>query len=183
VLANAGHKVLGLDVDPERVKTYRLGVVQFYKPGLVDLITEAVDRGNLEIRQNGEVCGPLGEVVLIATGTPTSPSGAADLSQVKPALSLVKRSDSVGAVVVMKSTVQPGTGTRLYRQALRGMRLKYVANPEFLREGQNPSRFLFDEQNAVDSRQAQSMGFQYQGVGRAGALDPRSFPRETVPGR
>ena len=45
---------------------------------------------------------------------------------------------SVGSgdlVVVMKSTVPPGTGRRVIEGELRGTGIRYVSNPEFLREG------------------------------------------------
>jgi UDPglucose 6-dehydrogenase len=48
----------------------------------------------------------------------------------------------------MKSTIPPGTGIRLSETTLRGTKLTYISNPEFLREGQavedwcNPDRIV-----------------------------------------
>ena len=39
-------------------------------------------------------------------------------------------------VIVMKSTVPPGTGRRVLEEELAGTEIGYAANPEFLREGQ-----------------------------------------------
>ena len=80
--------------------------------------------------------GPLGEVALVATGTPLGEEGAADLNQVRSALMWIKDRPCGGTTAVMKSTVPPGTGQRVADRELNGLELRYVSNPEFLREGQ-----------------------------------------------
>ena len=176
-LARDGHQVLGVDVDPAKVDRYRRAEVPFYEPGLEELVQEGVAAGRLRFALAQEVePGGLGDFVFIAVGTPSRPTGAADLSQVEAALAWVvekagvmpgaagtavaavaaARDDGVdgfrddraegleaperdgvrrGPIVVMKSTVPPGTGRRLAFRYLRPAGLAYVANPEFLREG------------------------------------------------
>jgi UDPglucose 6-dehydrogenase len=73
---------------------------------------------------------------VIATGTPPSGKGAADLSQVISAVAWVVARQKNRTVIVMKSTVPSGTGLRLIQTMLKGTSLQYVSNPEFLREGQ-----------------------------------------------
>ena len=46
----------------------------------------------------------------------------------------ILESDRAGSIVVMKSTVPPGTGTR-FAATLSARGIGYVSNPEFLREG------------------------------------------------
>ncbi|MCI0437516.1 MAG: nucleotide sugar dehydrogenase, partial [Chloroflexi bacterium] len=155
-LASAGHRVLGVDVDAAKVEAYRAGNVPFYEPGLSELIAEARSRGNLTFARADEVAEPLGEVVLVATGTPAGALGDADLGQVKSALAWAasKQNSSGHGVVVMKSTVPPGTGARLCESILNGSGLRYVSNPEFLREGQavhdwfNPDRIVIGGSDA-----------------------------------
>ena len=57
------------------------------------------------------------------------------MSQVRKALAWVKSREPKGLVLVMKSTVPPGSGADFMRRDLKGLDVKYVANPEFLREG------------------------------------------------
>ena len=73
--------------------------------------------------------------MLIAVGTPPSVNGAADLSQVRTALRLLRDRVSPGTVVVMKSTVPPGTGMNIVENELVSTGVHYVFVPEFLREG------------------------------------------------
>ena len=73
--------------------------------------------------------------MLIATGTPPADGGGADLSQVWSALEWVRIHGVRGLVVVMKSTVPPGMGLKIQGELLGGLGIRYVSNPEFLREG------------------------------------------------
>ena len=148
-LATAGHKVLGIDIDPGKVDAYRAGAVPIFEPGLRELIHDGVTRGNLRFLHNDDVFEPLGDAILVAAGTPTSESGAADLSQVGAALSWAIEKQSLGAVIIMKSTVPPGTGLRLAETELNGTTFKYVSNPEFLREGQAVNDWLHPDRIVI----------------------------------
>ena len=134
-LANAGHQVLGVDIDRERVRSLFSGNVPIYEPGLESRIVSGMSAGNLRFCHPDDVCGSIGDIALIATGTPPRQSGAADLSQVRSALDWIKSKPHDDLLVVMKSTVPPGTGCRLLAEDLEGSRIRYASNPEFLREG------------------------------------------------
>ena len=140
-LADAGHRVLGVDIDNDRIAQLRAGQLPFYEPGLPDLVGSSLGEGRLRFEHRDRVAEPLGEVTLVATGTPQTANGAADLSQVRSALAWIRSQDHADTVVVMKSTVPPGTGQRVTEQEIRNAEratsgLRYVSNPEFLREGQ-----------------------------------------------
>ena len=134
-LATAGHDVTGLDVDESRIQTLNGGQIPFYEPGLQECVVSAVDRGNLRFFNSGEFSEGLGDVALIAAGTPAAANGEADLSQVRAALAWVRSRNPENLVLVMKSTVPPGSGTAFLRKDLKGLDVDYVSNPEFLREG------------------------------------------------
>ncbi len=134
-LAMAGHQVTGVDIDDRRIEKLREGVAPVYEPGLDEWVAAGVDRGSLRFFHLGEFAGRLGDVVLVATGTPPSANGEADLSQVRSALAWVRSRNPENLVLVMKSTVPPGSGAAFLRQDLNALDVAYVANPEFLREG------------------------------------------------
>ena len=134
-LATAGHQVVGVDIDCHRVQTLSSGSVPIYEPGLEPRIAAGISNGNLHFVHAEEFCDHLGDVTLIATGTPPRESGAADLSQVKAALDWIKSRPHDNLVVLMKSTVPPGTGCRIMSKDLYGTDIRYASNPEFLREG------------------------------------------------
>ena len=134
-LATAGHEVTGLDVDGQRVKALRDGQIPFYEPGLQERLTSASGQGNLRFLQSEEHTNCLGDIALIAAGTPAVAKGEPDLRQVRSALAWVRSRRPKGLTLVMKSTVPPGSGTGFLRNDLKGLDIDYVANPEFLREG------------------------------------------------
>ena len=147
-LAMADHQVTGVDIDWGRVEALRLGKPFLYEPGLGAWLKWGLQKGNLRFLHRDEMDAALGDVVLITTGTPPTESGAPDLSQVWTALTWLKTFDLREVVVVMKSTVPPGTGQTILDQKLRGTGARYASNPEFLREGQaledwqSPDRFV-----------------------------------------
>jgi len=166
-LAESGHDVLGLDIDKKKVEAYRKGPLPIFEPGLEEMIRKNSSRGKLKLMHLDEVSEPLGEVVMVATGTPTTESGAADLSQVRSAISWsLPRQRGPGAVVV-KSTVPPGTGARLWETMLRGTLQEYVANPEFLREGQAVKDWFHPDRIVIggrDERAIERVRLLYQGI-------------------
>lgn len=137
-LAITGKKVIGIDVDYHKVTAFQAGRVPFYEPGLAELVEQAKRAGNLFFATPKEIEALDAQVAFICVGTPSQPNGAADLSQVRAAVQWVRDKFRDPGVLVMKSTVPPGTGRRLVAQYLSGgdKRISYVSNPEFLREGQ-----------------------------------------------
>ena len=153
--------------DAEKIKMYQKTAVPTYEPGLSELIREGLRRGNLRFLHADEVSGPLGEAILIATGTPTNQSGAVDLSQVESALSWAKEKQPESGVLVMKSTVPPGAGLFLLETVLKDTSLAYASNPEFLREGQavedwfHPDRIVI---GGIDNESINAVKAIYEGI-------------------
>lgn len=135
-LAITGHKVTGVDVNRQHIQMLNSQRLLMYEPGLSAWIKWGQQKGNLGFIHQDEMKGAIGDIVLIATGTPPMPNGAPDLRQVWSALGWIKRFDLRGVVVVMKSTVPPGAGRAIMQRVLKGTGASYVSNPEFLREGQ-----------------------------------------------
>ena len=135
-LALAGHDVLGVDIDRERIDLLQMGRVPLYEQGLQERVTSALQRDALRFLHRDAVTEDLGDVALIAVGTPAGDGAAAGLHQVRAAVSWIKSTRPRDLVIAMKSTVLPGTGQRIVAGELAGTGIGYAANPEFLREGQ-----------------------------------------------
>lgn len=166
-LAKSGHDVLGVDISQHRVISLQGCETLIFEPGLQELIRETSQSGRLRFLHNEDVEEQLGDILMIATGTPPSDTGAADLSQVHSALkwATVDRNDHL--VVAMKSTVPPGTGIRIAKNRKGGSPIKYVANPEFLREGHaindwfHPDRIVIGSEDPVAESAIRSL---HQGI-------------------
>ena len=85
-LALAGHDVLATDIDTLRVRALRAGRYGGCEPGLADRLKSALKGGNIRFRHCDDVDEDLGEVALIAVGTPPSESHAPELDQVQAAV-------------------------------------------------------------------------------------------------
>ncbi len=159
-LADLGHEVTGVDLDAERAQTLQSGQMPIYEPGLAEMTKCALAREMVRFTHASDFHEPLGEAVLVAVGTPQLCDGAVDLRQVRSAVKWVLEQRSRGTTLVMKSTVPPGTGQRLVECDLSGSGLRYVSNPEFLREGQaihdwrHPDRIVV----GVEPGDTQSLG-------------------------
>src|SRR5450631_3687861 len=81
-LAELGHDVLCVDIDPERVQQLRDGILPIYEPGLGDLVRRNERAGRL--RFDTEVAPPFHEAdaYFVAVGTPPGRDGGADISAV-----------------------------------------------------------------------------------------------------
>jgi UDPglucose 6-dehydrogenase len=148
-LASLGHHVTCVDVSAERLRTIREGRAPFYEPGLPDLLAQTLANGCLTVTDDLRCAVSECDVAFITVGTPDGDHGI-DLSYVVRAASDIGSAlrDSNYVVVVVKSTVVPGTTDGPVREALEnasGMSagaFGLCMNPEFLREGAAVADFL-----------------------------------------
>jgi UDPglucose 6-dehydrogenase len=134
-MAELGHDVLGLDVDPAKIAKLNAGEVPFFEPGLPELLGRGLASGRLRFTTSYREVGEFGDVHFVCVGTPQKKGEfAADLTYVDAAMTSLVQVVRPGSVVVGKSTVPSGTAQRL-SALLEPTGANLVWNPEFLREG------------------------------------------------
>lgn len=148
-LADLGHDVTCVDINPERIEQLRAGKVPIYEPGLDEVVVRNVDAERLAFATD-DASVPEADVIFIAVGTPQGPDGAANLSYLEAAVDGLAATAARDAIVVIRSTVPPGTGDRMQaRLAAAGSTATVVNAPEFLAEGtalkdfMQPDRLVF----------------------------------------
>ena len=139
-MAELGHEVLGVDIDPDKVALLNAGRAWFLEPDLDDLLACHTNTGRLSFTTSFEEAARFGSVHFLGVGTPGLPDNSGyDLSQVFGALAALAPHLTKPALIVGKSTVPPGTTARLIRQvrdaAPAGDAVEVAWTPEFLREG------------------------------------------------
>ena len=155
-LASLGHRVIGIDVDEARVKSLRKGVVPIYEPGLSEMIQMEVRNGRLSFDTHLERAVTESDTIFLAVGTPPAKEGGYDLSMLFAAAEQVARFAKEPKTLVVKSTMNPGTGSKLAKLVakLSPHPIEVVNNPEFLREGtaiqdfMQPDRVVFGANSA-----------------------------------
>lgn len=151
-LAELGHDVVCVDVDRARIELLDSGGVPIFEEGLEALL---IRHRGLRLRFTCDLAEAVraAEVVFIAVGTPQSPTGEADLSQVESAVVGICPALDSYKVLVEKSTV-PVLSSRWIERTLRlngasARNFDVVSNPEFLREGSAISDFLYPDRIVV----------------------------------
>jgi len=155
-LAERGREVRVVEVDAERRAAVAAGLSPIHEEGLDDLLGTVVASGRLRAVETMSEGVEGAGIVIVAVGTPPTPDGEADLSQVHEAVGEAVRHASPGSVIAIKSTVPPGT-TRALARSSRRDDVAFVMFPEFLREGsaledvRHPSRVVVggDDPEAV----------------------------------
>jgi len=141
-LADAGHDVLGVDVDEKKVANINAGLSPVLEPGLPELIADVVRSGKLRAT-SGELQDS--DLSIVCVGTPSNENGSLCLDYVRRAVQQIGAfiaSRSTYHVVCIRSTVLPGTTESLVIPVLEqtsgkkaGRDFGVCMNPEFLREG------------------------------------------------
>ena len=130
-MAELGHEVIGVDVDPVRIDSLQKGITPFHEPGFDALLQKNAARLTFTTDMGAAAEAT---VHFVAVGTPQSADGSADLTFVNAAIENLIPYVTARDLVVGKSTVPVGTAERLSRLVTpTGAILMW--NPEFLREG------------------------------------------------
>ncbi len=143
--AGDGHSVVGVDVNADKVAAINAGRSPVVEPGLDDLLGQNAADGRLRATTDTMDAIRNTDVSLLCVGTPSRKNGSLDLQyleRVSEAVGRALRDKSDYHVVVVRSTVLPGTTHEKIIPALeRESGKKYgdgfgvSVNPEFLREG------------------------------------------------
>uniref|UniRef100_UPI0024585AF8 UDP-glucose dehydrogenase family protein n=1 Tax=Nocardia cyriacigeorgica TaxID=135487 RepID=UPI0024585AF8 len=137
-MAELGHDVIGVDVDPGKVAKLSDGVVPFYEPGLEAVLRRNLDAGRLRFTTSYAEAAAHADVHFLGVGTPQKKGEyAADLKYVHAVIDALAPMLERPSVIVGKSTVPVGTAAELgaRARALTSTDVEVAWNPEFLREG------------------------------------------------
>jgi GDP-mannose 6-dehydrogenase len=150
-LADHGHDVVGVDVNPDKVAAIAAGRSPIVEHGLGELLRKGVASGRIRATTDTAEAIRTSDVSLVCVGTPSQPNGSLDLAYVR------RVCEEIGAalagkpgfhVVVARSTMLPGSTEEVVVPALesrsrkrRGRDFAVCFNPEFLREGTSIADF------------------------------------------
>lgn len=149
-LAHLGHHVRCVDNAGPRVARLRRGVVDIEEPQLAELVSAGLRSGRLRFDTGlGAVTGCA--LVVLCLPTPAGWDGAPDVRSVTSVAHAVARLVAGPLVLVVKSTVPPGSARALH-ESLGGDRIDVVSNPEFLREGRSVRDFLHPDRIVLGGR-------------------------------
>lgn len=110
MFAEKGFDVIGIEIRPERVKKINSGIcpIEGEEPGLAELLAAVVKSGNLRATTGYELLKDR-DVILIDVETPVDENNIPRYEALRSALSRLEPVLKTGALVIVESTIAPGT--------------------------------------------------------------------------
>ena len=165
-LAEMGHHVVCMDVDPIKIENLRKGILPIWEPGLEALVERNAKESRLSFTTDAALAVQHGQVQFIAVGTPPDGDGSADLQYVMAVAQSIAAHMNDYKVIVNKSTVPVGSADKVATtiNAVLNSRatdevvfFDVVSNPEFLKEGAAVNDFLKPDRIIIGTRSARAL--------------------------
>ncbi len=119
MFANAGLRVVGADINPAVVVSINEGKCRFVdEPGLDKIVERTVKRGYLKATADVSKAVSETDMVVICVPTPVDHNKTPDYSAVIGASETIGKSLKSGQIVIMESTVGPGTVEEVIKPVL-----------------------------------------------------------------
>tara|TARA_Y100000590_G_scaffold413890_1_gene510221 strand:- start:139 stop:1461 length:1323 start_codon:yes stop_codon:yes gene_type:complete len=165
--SNKGYKVIGVDINVEKVKNINDGISPIIESKLDEIIKNNVETGNLVATSDIKYAINNTDISIISVGTPSRLDGSLDLDYVKKVsieIGKALKNKKAYHLIILRSTVLPGTTKDVVIPAIGNASGKknnvdfgVAFNPEFLREGSavndfyNPPKTVVGTSNNKDS--------------------------------
>ncbi|NQU11021.1 nucleotide sugar dehydrogenase [bacterium] len=144
-LADKGHQVTGIEINPAKLALLQAGQSPLFEPGLADLLVRVHRQNRFTATADAAAAVARTAISFICVGTPSRRSGHPDLThmeRVAREIGAALRAKDDPHIVVVRSTMLPGSIEEVVVPALEsasgkreGHDFRVVANPEFMREG------------------------------------------------
>ena len=147
--AEMGNKVICVDVNEDKIKQLKNGIIPIYEPGLSPMVLKNIKNDNLQFSTSLKESIQNASIIFIAVGTPMGDDGSADLQYVISVAKEIGKHMTNEVVIVDKSTVPVGTADKV-RETIQfeldkrdsSYEFHVVSNPEFLKEGDAINDFM-----------------------------------------
>ncbi len=163
-LASRGYHTKALDILPKVVQDANQGTIPFYEPKLDGLLEQALQGNRFSASTEYKEVIPSSELIYITVGTPSNERNEVELSYIKNAAQGIgKHLDDTYRIIVVKSTVVPGTTDSIVLPILEkesgmkaGTDFGLCMNPEFLKEGSAVDDFFHPDRTVIGSYRPKS---------------------------
>ncbi len=176
-LASRGHRVVGVDVNRQKLDDLRQGSAPVVEERIGELTAEVVKAGTLTVTEDAHAAVTNTYISLVCVGTPSGAGGGLStkyLEQVTAQIGAALSDVTGWHVVVYRSTMVPGTCEDLLIPLLEqesgkraGVDFGVCVNPEFLREGTSVRDFFDPPKTVVgesDPRSGETVLGLYEGL-------------------
>ena len=152
--AETGNSVTCIDINQEKVRSLRNGVIPIFEPGLDVLFERNIAQDRLKFTTDLKEGIQDASIIFLALPTPPGEDGSADLSYILGVASQLGPLLDQYTVIVDKSTVPVGTAELVSSRIAAQAKVDFdvVSNPEFLREGVAVEDFMKPDRVVIGTR-------------------------------
>jgi UDPglucose 6-dehydrogenase len=140
--AEKGHEVVCVDSDFSKIQLLKSGQSVVYEPGILSLLQSQLAQKRIVFTTDAQEAIEQAEVLFVAVGTSLKEDATVDVRSVFEVIATIGSLMQGFKLIVIKSTVPPGTSQALKQEISRELQkrsvsedFEMVSNPEFLREG------------------------------------------------
>jgi UDPglucose 6-dehydrogenase len=157
------HQIFGYDIDFNKISELQQGQIFLQEKGFAAQLKKSQSR--IQFVHEPTDALKQSSVVILAVPTPESPQGGTDLTAIHESFAKIFTDGKKGVLVMIRSTVPPGTQAMLVQQTKKHKRedISIVSVPEFLSLGQamkdmtSPSRVVVGLDNPSLQRNVQEI--------------------------
>ena len=106
-LANVGYDVVGMDIDPIKIKNLKQNKATLYEPGLNETLQRI--QNNCRFTNDYKDLMNWCDAILITVGTPLGKNNEPDFSALDSVVKNIGKYIRHGQIIILRSTVSPGT--------------------------------------------------------------------------
>ncbi|MEK7989662.1 MAG: UDP-glucose/GDP-mannose dehydrogenase family protein [Thiotrichaceae bacterium] len=157
-LAQVGNDVLCVDIDEQKIRQLKKGIISIYEPGLESMVNENIASERLKFTLSVQEGVKHGLFQFIAVDTPSLDNGSADLCNVFQVAESIAENMEQYRIIVSKSTVPVGTSDRIRKLITNKLLQRHIStefdiisNPEFLKEGDAIDDFMKPDRIIIGS--------------------------------
>jgi len=163
LFAEAGAKVIGVDISKRKVANLKKGIIYISEPGLDKLFQKVLEKGSFSATTNISEAVSKSDAVIICVPTPLNEAKKPDFTHLKNASKNVAKNLKAGTLVMIESTVSPGTTENLVKpivEQFSGLKASRDIGLAFCPERGAPGGILYDLRNnsrvvgGIDDRSA-----------------------------
>ncbi len=146
-LAEQGHDVIGIEVDPQRIRALEAGRIPLFEPGVEELVIDNVRLGRLTFTARAAAAVAASQITIVAVGTDDGQRGW-QTRTVLAALAEIAPHVADDGILVVRSTLPPDFVPSLshivnaLREEVGRSPIPVMLNPEFTREGRAVHDFM-----------------------------------------
>lgn len=128
--AEKGNKVYGLDVDKSKIELVNKGVSPIDDECLIEKLKNL--KNKIAANSNPNECIPNSEIIVVCVPTPVDRNNSPDMTALMESVSAISKSIKQGALLVIESTIYPGTIEEIALPILKKQKFDAYKNDIFV---------------------------------------------------